>query len=223
MGLLARLFSRQPAQLYDVTAGDEFEVAGVAHHLESFARLYGHQDEPLTKSVSVALVPEPTNRYDANAVAVQLRDQLVGYLPREIAAGWAAYLAGQERAGRRATVKGSLWYRWDGGHEQPYVFLRIRMVDRAEQLEAARARAAAYWTAVAEAPARRAAKEAERAAKAAERDQARQARAEKERQAALWRSAGRCVECGAPLPERHGRGRPPARCPDCLAKTRGQQ
>jgi len=57
-------------------------VAGVTHYPKALQRL------EFVPSAEVALVPEPANRYDRNAIAVwdALRTMQLGYLPSEVAA-----------------------------------------------------------------------------------------------------------------------------------------
>ncbi len=61
----------------------EVQVAGESHHKEVIlaAQLGASPDGPLV----AVLVPEPTNAYDSNAIAVYVHGGHVGYLPAEVA------------------------------------------------------------------------------------------------------------------------------------------
>jgi len=118
------------------------------------------------------LVPEPTNRYDRNAVKVVIRGEHVGYVP----ADFSARVAGACRAlsrGSVAVVPARVWARVDGNtwrarvtlaftgaseDEQDYAAQRVEM----ELLEAQRAAASAQK--IADREARDAAKLARREA-----------------------------------------------------------
>lgn len=59
-------------------------VVGVSHYQDALRRLSGVAgDEPVRHAVRAALVPEPTNPHDPNAVTVLVDGELVGYLSRE--------------------------------------------------------------------------------------------------------------------------------------------
>lgn len=70
------------------------EVVGVTHYLDAIARqlsrLGGRPGEPF--ECDVELVPEPGNPHDSRAVSVRMSAVTIGYLPREVAATWAAPL-----------------------------------------------------------------------------------------------------------------------------------
>ncbi len=75
-------------------------VAGVSFRPESL------DDSSFEPGVALALVPEPDNEHDPNAVAVwnEARTLQVGYVPREI----APQLAGDEQAVSLWRVEGGL-------------------------------------------------------------------------------------------------------------------
>jgi hypothetical protein len=107
MGLLDRLRggrrgSSGPAQV-EATAismsllcgHEDLEVVGELAYQDALWRLSGGTVGDRVRCHIVAvLVPEPTNPYDANAIAVQIEGQVIGYLPRATA---QEYLPGLQR------------------------------------------------------------------------------------------------------------------------------
>ena len=103
MGLLNRLrggrSSSGPARLETTTVSaplldgqDDLEVVGeLAYQDVLWGLAGGTVGDRIRCHIVAALVPEPTNPYDANAIAVQIDGQVVGYLPRATA---QRYLAG---------------------------------------------------------------------------------------------------------------------------------
>lgn len=90
MSFLRRLFGASPAapvQFIKAERGNTWvEVAGESHHEEAIARFAGPKTpDGVNVWVVAALVPEPTNSHDRNAVAVQIEGIVVGYLAREVA------------------------------------------------------------------------------------------------------------------------------------------
>lgn len=64
---------------------EDVEVAGESYHRKEIARLFmswGLREGGVTMRIAT-LVPEPTNRYDKNAVRVMVDGALVGYVPAE--------------------------------------------------------------------------------------------------------------------------------------------
>jgi hypothetical protein len=103
MGLLRRLRggrgSSVPARLETTAVSvsllggqDDLEVVGELAYQDALWRLSGGTvGDRIRRHVVAVLVPEPTNPYDANAIAVQIDGQVIGYLPRATA---QEYLAG---------------------------------------------------------------------------------------------------------------------------------
>lgn len=74
---------------------DDLEVVGELAYQEALWRLSGGiLGDRIRCHVVAVLVPEPTNPYDANAIAVQIDGQVIGYLPRATA---QEYLPGLQR------------------------------------------------------------------------------------------------------------------------------
>lgn len=90
---------------------DELDVVGESHYLAALSKLWKRFGDDTV--ILAVLVPEPTNPYDSDAVAVFLgsgpADLLqVGHLPSELAVDIAAALAGHAARGTRAVVGGSV-------------------------------------------------------------------------------------------------------------------
>jgi hypothetical protein len=74
---------------------DDLEVVGELAYQAALWRLCGGAlGDRVRCDIVAVLVPEPTNPYDANAIAVQIDGQVVGYLPRATAQD---YLPGLQR------------------------------------------------------------------------------------------------------------------------------
>ena len=71
----------------------ECKVAGVSFEgrQELIDLLFGYED--------VLVRPEPDNAYDANALAVVVNEQRIGYIPRDLAAELAPLVNGEDFAG----------------------------------------------------------------------------------------------------------------------------
>lgn len=62
----------------------ELQVVGESHYQTALASLCGPRtEEGEKKIVETVLVPEKNNRYDSNAVRVDVLGKTVGYLPRD--------------------------------------------------------------------------------------------------------------------------------------------
>jgi len=74
---------------------DDLEVVGERAYQEILWGLSGGTvGDRIRRHIVAVLVPEPTNPYDANAIAVQIDGQVIGYLPRATA---QEYLPGLRR------------------------------------------------------------------------------------------------------------------------------
>lgn len=84
------------------------------------------KDEEIERSELIAaLVPEPTNSYDANAVMVQINGQHVGYLEKEVAARYISVVQDVWNAGLVAATGARIWAAaresWDSPRKVKYV------------------------------------------------------------------------------------------------------
>ncbi len=104
------------------------EVVGESHHLPELRRLFGQvSGREREFECSPLLVPEPDNKVDPAAVAVQIEGRTVGYLPREIAGAYRQILAALTARGQVARVRGRVW----GGMETDYESNRAgRLVEK---------------------------------------------------------------------------------------------
>ena len=95
------------------------EVVGESSYQKNLIAVCGPygQNESQQKQATAVLVPEPTNPYDKNAVAVQLSGRTVGYLSRETARSYCSNLKKRGLKNARlsvaAVVRGG-WINDDG-------------------------------------------------------------------------------------------------------------
>jgi hypothetical protein len=89
------------------------EVAGEFARMDSIHAALGRKpkrDEEIEQEdLLAALVPEPTNRHDANAVMVQVNGQHVGYLEKEAAALYSPVIREVWDAGYVAATGARIW------------------------------------------------------------------------------------------------------------------
>lgn len=105
------------------------EVAGEFARMENIHAAIGRKperDEEIERDDLVAaLVPEPTNQYDKNAVMVQINGQHVGYLERDVAAVYLPVIREVWDAGSVAATGARVWVsarqNWDQPRKLKYV------------------------------------------------------------------------------------------------------
>lgn len=234
-GRMLRSDDEYPDELR-AAGGREIRVAGIPYHPDAQGTDFG-------VGRIVRLVPDPSNPVDPRAIAIRSADgrRLAGYVPADdlarLGAVEPAPVVGlvvwehwtwrpRTRIGIRLLVgptvelqlippelaaaeQASRDTRYEAGREA-----QRQEDDEARTRRAAEA-AAAKAAARAEGQARRQAEHAiELERKAAE-------AAARERQAAEWRTVGRCAGCGAELPAQVGRGRPRAYCESCRPVRHG--
>ena len=97
MGLLDRLRNRRgtslsaqdeppPLSVFLLGGQDDLEVVGELAYQDVLWRLCGGTiGDRVRCDIVAVMVPEPTNPYDVNAIAVQINGEVVGYLSRETA------------------------------------------------------------------------------------------------------------------------------------------
>lgn len=72
-----------------IEGDDLVRVAGVSHYQPALLEVTGAQaGDEVRFACEAALVPEPDNPHDPNAVAVQIEGRPVGYLERDEAVRW---------------------------------------------------------------------------------------------------------------------------------------
>jgi hypothetical protein len=96
-------------------------VVGESHYDSAFRALLkqsrlprGEYGTELT-GLPAAVVADPGNPHDANAVAVWVQGELVGFLPRDIAASYHPALADLAERGEYLGVEARVWVSTDGG------------------------------------------------------------------------------------------------------------
>jgi hypothetical protein len=67
-------------------------IISEAHHQEAMGRVFARRAVAGVTISAGQLVPEPDNPHDANAVAVMVEGERVGYLKRDVAASYSAVL-----------------------------------------------------------------------------------------------------------------------------------
>ncbi|MGH3646026.1 MAG: hypothetical protein ACRDTM_02445 [Micromonosporaceae bacterium] len=87
------------------------EVAGESHYAEAIRAVLGKSFKPSGSEIVVnaQLLPEPSNRFDLNAVAVWCGPHQVGYLPKEDAARYVAVLSALVANGWTPQVQARVW------------------------------------------------------------------------------------------------------------------
>ena len=95
-------------------------VVGVSHYQPALREISGRTaDEEVRVEKIAVFVPEPDNPHDANAIAVHIDGQLVGYLSRDENRRWADVVNGPHPIGAEAMIAGR------DGVDVMGVFLRL--------------------------------------------------------------------------------------------------
>lgn len=103
------------------------EVVGESHYQPALRHICGSEewDEVCVKADAL-LVPEPSNRYDANAIQVQVRGHVVGYLSRTDAVAYGPLVRRLGAVGRLGACKAVIAGRGVGGETSNLgVFLHL--------------------------------------------------------------------------------------------------
>lgn len=103
--------SGQPFDLWGQRGWPHQEVAGESHYTKEIHSVLGGEPGPGGTEITTTaqLIPEPTNRFDPNAVMVQIAGRKVGYLPKEDAARYAPVLSGLVGRGFLPQVTARVW------------------------------------------------------------------------------------------------------------------
>ena len=111
------------AETVVVYSGDQWlEVRGESNYQDAFKSIAGPKGEDgYNLPVTVALVREPANPWDTNAVAVKCGEWTVGFLSREAAEMFAPVIDTKNAAGETVCLEGHIrggWKRRNGdeGH-----------------------------------------------------------------------------------------------------------
>jgi hypothetical protein len=128
-GLVRRVLGRakEPALLYKEAGGQvEFvgfgnfvqKVAGESHYQAALEKIAGPKTDANADYRTVAhLVPEPKNKYDRNAIRVEIDGVKVGYIPKEDTGLFNVVLKG-----RRGIVEARINGGWDRGKRGQAMF-----------------------------------------------------------------------------------------------------
>jgi hypothetical protein len=99
MGLVSRLFNRVTPSRVRVDAllvepdGNRVEAVGESHYLDALVAITGRRHREQVRHPAVAaLIREPDNPYDADAVAVHIDGHKVGHLSRDDARAYQPVL-----------------------------------------------------------------------------------------------------------------------------------
>ncbi len=91
-------------------------IVGESNYRDALVQLTGGQRrEGVKQYLTAALVPEPTNRYDSNAISVRIGGQLVGYLSKGDAFRYKTVFDRLMRSGRTAYCSAQVRAGWDRG------------------------------------------------------------------------------------------------------------
>lgn len=129
MGFLRRLFGGGPATADEMVdawmlspaRGDAvLQVVGEGSYQKNLAALGGRRttDGPTNVDFVAGLIREPQNKYDENAIAVQIDGRLVGYLSREDAIRYRPVVDWAAAQNHAIAAQARLTGGWDNGHSQ---------------------------------------------------------------------------------------------------------
>lgn len=100
---------------------EQVEVIGETHYVKGIKRVFAQQGLTITpqgatlEMMTCALVPNPWNAHDPNAVAVCVDGQQVGHLPAEMCPDYAPHLIALARHEVLVTGEARLWAKSDAG------------------------------------------------------------------------------------------------------------
>ena len=80
-------------------------VAGESHYQDALHEIAGESEGEVRLETTAALIPEPTNPHDPNAIRVEIDGKLVGYLPREKAVAYGPLVNEPAERGRTAVCE----------------------------------------------------------------------------------------------------------------------
>ena len=102
-------------------------VVGESHYQDALRAITGSDGRGVVRhECEAALVPEPDNPHDPNAVMVRIDGRLVGYLSRADAVAYAPLVAGIAARGRTAVAEAMVAGRGEeSGTSNLGVFLRM--------------------------------------------------------------------------------------------------
>lgn len=105
-----------PSGGFALASGPGMEVVGESHYREAIVGIVGGTRREAVRLVTwAALVPEPENQYDRNAVGVRIGGVKVGHLSRGDAAAFAPVLARLTATGLVGHGRADIYGGWDRG------------------------------------------------------------------------------------------------------------
>ncbi|MGO9082849.1 MAG: HIRAN domain-containing protein [Streptosporangiaceae bacterium] len=111
-----------------INIGAQVDVVGEQHHQDALEALAAGRNAFGTRRrlLTAALVREPDNEYDPNAVRVEAAGATVGHLSRDDAPRFHAIIDRLARAGMPATCRAMLTGGWDrGGTDRGFIGIKI--------------------------------------------------------------------------------------------------
>jgi collagen type III alpha len=125
----------RPFELWGQRAWCAQEVVGESNYAKEIRALFGRDLDPYGSEIMVQaqLIPEPTNRFDPNAVKVICSGWTVGYLPKDQASRYASILTALVDQGWTPQAQARVWGRQeeDWG-DSPREFIGSVSIDLAE-------------------------------------------------------------------------------------------
>lgn len=94
MGILKRVFggstsqaAKSASEIHILEGTDQLDVVGESYRQDALWKLVGgNSGQRVRVEVIATLVPQPDNKYDPNAIAVNIENQHVGFVAKELAA-----------------------------------------------------------------------------------------------------------------------------------------
>ena len=129
--------SLPPFELVGAGAYANTEVEGEFARIDAITRVVGRaprvEEELVLERIPVQLIPEPSNRYDRNAVMVVAGHEHIGYLPRAVAADYAEPLQQITAAGYAPQTWARIWVvtrrDWQSGGTKTHANVRVALAD----------------------------------------------------------------------------------------------
>ncbi|MGA2825472.1 MAG: HIRAN domain-containing protein [Streptosporangiaceae bacterium] len=114
-------------QLPAINIGPQVDVVGEQHYQEAIEAVAAGRNAfgTRTRVLTVALVREPDNPYDTNAVRVEAAEAIVGHLGRDDAPRFHAIINRLASAGSPATCRAMLTGGWERGGDRGYIGLKV--------------------------------------------------------------------------------------------------
>jgi hypothetical protein len=129
MGIFSFLFGRRGRANEAWLVGDgsfEFEIVGELNYQEALEAICGGRGEASAKCECIAhLVPEPANPRDRNAIAIRIVGRTVGYLDREKAVAFGAFIRAARIKGRDIQCGALIVGGWERGRSKGHFGVKL--------------------------------------------------------------------------------------------------